>query len=116
MAATRRLISALVIRFLESIISKLTSSEISIFLLVSVAEKTGLCFALSETLKTGFLASRSSVNMHLPEPIVKSELPRPIPRNSVESDHGTSRIYFDNASDNVTLTLYIVTLTSQKPC
>ena len=41
------------------------------------------------------------------------ELPRPIPRNSVESDHGcTSRIYFDN----VTLTLYNVTLTSQKPC
>ena len=47
----------------------------------------------------------------------ESELPRPIPRNSVESDHGcTSRIYFDNASDNVTLTLYNVTLTSWKPC
>ena len=47
----------------------------------------------------------------------QSELPRPIPRNSVESDHGcTSRIYFDNAGDNVTLTLYNVTLTSQKPC
>ena len=43
------------------------------------------------------------------------ELPRPIPRNSVESDHGcTSRIYFDNAGDNVMLTLYNVTLTSQK--
>ena len=28
-----------------------------------------------------------------------------IPRNSVESDHGyTSRIYFDYAGDNVTLT------------
>ena len=40
----------------------------------------------------------------------QSELPRPIPRNSVESDHGcTSRIYFDNVGDNVTLT-------SQKPC
>ena len=39
-----------------------------------------------------------------------SELPRPIPRNSMESDHGcTSRIFFDNAGDNVTLT-------SQKPC
>ena len=47
----------------------------------------------------------------------QSELPRPIPRNSVESDHGcTSRIYFDNDGDNVTLTLYNVTLTSQKPC
>ena len=47
----------------------------------------------------------------------KSELPQPIPQNSVESDHGcTSRIYFDNAGDNVTLTLYNVTLTSQKLC
>ena len=37
--------------------------------------------------------------------------------NSVESEHGcTSRIYFDNAGDNVTLTLYNVTLTSQKTC
>ena len=40
-----------------------------------------------------------------------------IPGNSVESEHGcTSRIYFDNAGDNVTLTLYNVTLTTQKPC
>ena len=47
----------------------------------------------------------------------QSELPRPIPQNSVESDHGcTSRIYFDKAGDNVTLTLYKVLLTSQKPC
>ena len=36
---------------------------------------------------------------------------------SVESDHGcTSRIYFDNAGDNLTPTLYNVTLTSQKSC
>ena len=42
---------------------------------------------------------------------------QPIPRNSVESDHGsTSRIYFDNAGDNVTLTWYNVMLTSQKSC
>ena len=41
---------------------------------------------------------------------IQLELPREIPRNSVESDRGcTSRIYFDNAGDNVTLT-------SQKPC
>ena len=34
--------------------------------------------------------------------------------NSAKSDHGcTSRIYFDNAGDNVALTLYNVTLTSQ---
>ena len=45
----------------------------------------------------------------------QSELPRPIPRNFVESDHGcTSRIYFDNAGDNVTPTLYNVTFRSQK--
>ena len=45
-------------------------------------------------------------------------------RPIMESDHGcTSRIYFDYAADNVTLTIYNVmlmlfngTLTSQKPC
>ena len=37
--------------------------------------------------------------------------------NSVESDHRCkSSIYFDNAGYYVTLTLYNVTLTSQKPC
>ena len=47
----------------------------------------------------------------------QSELPRPIPQNSVESDHGcTEWIYFDNGGDHVTLMLYNVTLTSQKPC
>ena len=47
----------------------------------------------------------------------QSELPWPIPQKSVESDHGcTSRIFFDYAGDNVTLTLYKVTLTSQTPC
>ena len=36
---------------------------------------------------------------------MQSELPRPIPRNSMESDHGcTSSTYFDNAGDNVTMT------------
>ena len=55
---------------------------------------------------------RHFVNLH--RLIMQLELPRPIPRNSVESDHGcTWRIYFDNAGDNVTLTLYNVTLTSQ---
>ena len=34
---------------------------------------------------------------------IPSELPRPIPRKSVELDHGcTSRIYFDNAGDIIT--------------
>ena len=47
----------------------------------------------------------------------QSELPWPIPQNSVESDHEcTSRIYFDNTGDSMTLSLYNVTLTSQKPC
>ena len=37
--------------------------------------------------------------------------------NSAESDHGcTLRIYFDNAGDNIKLTLYNATLTSRKPC
>ena len=43
----------------------------------------------------------------------QSELPRPIPLNSVESHLVcTSRVYFDN----VTLVLHNMTLTSQKPC
>ena len=61
------------------------------------------------------------VNMHADMCIFfqvgsNSELPRQISRNSVESDHGcTPRTYFDNVGDNVTLTLYNVTLMSQKP-
>ena len=51
-----QLISAFVIRLLEIIISKLDTSEISIFLLVSVAEQAGLNLTLSETPKTGFVA------------------------------------------------------------
>ena len=53
-----RLISAFVIRLLESIISQLASSEISMFYLVSVAEEAGLTLALLETPKTGFLATK----------------------------------------------------------
>ena len=56
-AHPRRLISAFIIRFLESIICNLATGEISIFELVSVAEETDLKLALSETPKTGFLAS-----------------------------------------------------------
>ena len=54
----RSLISAFVIHLLESIIAKLDTSEISIFKLVSVAEETELSLVLSETSKTGFVASR----------------------------------------------------------
>ena len=44
------------------------------------------------------------VILHL---ISQSELPRPIPQNSVKSDQGcTSRIYFNNAGDKVMPTLY----------
>ena len=57
-AHLRSLISAFVIHFLESIISKLATGEISIFSLVSEAEQTGLSVALSESRKTGFLATR----------------------------------------------------------
>ena len=48
----RRLISAFVIPFLERIISKLATSKSSIFLLVSIAEQSGLNLTLSETQKT----------------------------------------------------------------
>ena len=57
-AHPRSLISVFVIRFLESIISRLATSEISIFQLVSVAEQAGLNLTLSETPKTGFLTAR----------------------------------------------------------
>ena len=43
---------------LESIIYELATKEISTFYLVSVAEETGLSFALSETPKTGCVTSR----------------------------------------------------------
>ena len=52
------LISAFVIRLLESIISKFATSEFSILQLVSVAEEAGLSLALSETPMTVFLGSR----------------------------------------------------------
>ena len=57
-AHPRSLISTFVIRFLQPIISRLATCKISIFELVSVAEEIGLSLALSETPKTGFLASR----------------------------------------------------------
>ena len=57
-AHPRSLISAFVIRFSESSKSKLATGEISIFLLVSVADETGLSLVLSETPKASFLATR----------------------------------------------------------
>ena len=61
-AHLRSLISTFAILLLESIISSLATSEISIFLLVSVAEETGLSLALSETPKAGFIATRPNYN------------------------------------------------------
>ena len=57
-AHPRSLISAFVIGLLESYISRLATSKISIFKLVSVAEETGLSLTLLETLKTGFVVTR----------------------------------------------------------
>ena len=63
-AHPRSLISAFVIRFLESTIYKVTTGEISIFQLVYVAEEIGLKLALSETPKTAFLATRASLSFN----------------------------------------------------
>ena len=57
-AHPRRLISAFVIRVIGSTISRLATRENSTFLLVSVAEETGLSLAFSETPMTDFVASR----------------------------------------------------------
>ena len=57
-AHPRSLISAFVICFLESIISRLARSEISLLYIVLVAEETGLKLTLSETPKTGFVTMR----------------------------------------------------------
>ena len=57
-AHPRSLISAFLIRFFERTICKLATGEISIFWIVSVAEETGLKLGLSETPKTGCVASR----------------------------------------------------------
>ena len=56
-AHPRSLISAFVIRLLESIISKLDTCEISIFYVVSVAEQADFGMTFSETPKPGFLAT-----------------------------------------------------------
>ena len=64
------LISVLVIRLLESIISRLASklnatSKISIFKQVSVAKQAGWNLALSETPKTGFLRGVHLLHFHI---------------------------------------------------
>ena len=56
-AHRRSLISACVVRFLDSTIPVLAKSEISRLYLVSVAEQAGLSLTWSETPKTGFLVT-----------------------------------------------------------
>ena len=51
------LISVFAIHKLNRIVFKLAPSEISLFYLVSVAEKAGFCMILSEALKTGYVTS-----------------------------------------------------------
>ena len=60
------LISAFVIRFLESIICKLVTGDISIFELVFVAEETGFKLALSETPKTGTIRCQGCMSSFWP--------------------------------------------------
>ena len=57
-AHLRSLISDFVIHILESIISRLATTEILIFELVPLAEETGLSLPLSKIPKTGCLAMR----------------------------------------------------------
>ena len=57
-AHTRSLISAFVIRYLESTVVKLAPCKIIFFYLISKAKETGLSLALLETPKTGFVATR----------------------------------------------------------
>ena len=73
-AHSRSLISAFVFRLLKSIISRLASSEISIFYVVSVAEETSLSVVLSETPKTGFVTSRLNCSHYTIVPYSGNEL------------------------------------------
>ena len=74
-----RLISAFVIRFLNSIISNLATNEILIILLVSVTEETGLNLTLSETPKTGYVMmrpiSRQTVQCNVKHTRLQGKLP-----------------------------------------
>ena len=71
LAHPRSLISAFAIHLLNSIILKHAPIEISLFYLVSVAEKAGFGMILSETLKTGFVASMHIYNHVNADPVHK---------------------------------------------
>ena len=57
-AHPRSLISAFIVRCLDSIIPLVSISEFSSLYLVSVAEQVGFSLTWSETPKTGFLVTR----------------------------------------------------------
>ena len=61
----RSLISTFVIHSYESNISKLATSKISIFQLVSVDEQAGLCMTQSETLEDGFSHEEAQIYIHI---------------------------------------------------
>ena len=63
-AHPRSLISSFIIRSSESIISMLTTSEFSIFQLVTVSVETDFSLALSETPKTGFSHDEAQVYVY----------------------------------------------------
>ena len=56
-AHLRSLICAFVICLMEIIISRIATREVSIFLLVSIAEQAGLNLTFSEIPKTGFIST-----------------------------------------------------------
>ena len=62
-ALSCRLISSFVVCFLESMTVKLATSEISIFLIVSVAEETGLSLALWKNLKDRFCRVEAQIEV-----------------------------------------------------
>ena len=69
----RILISIFVIPFFGNFICKLATVEISIFKIVSAAEETGLNLALTDTQKTGFLATRPIYSNKCPSPFFYRE-------------------------------------------
>ena len=71
-----RLIAALVTLLLESILSRLATSEKLVLLLVSVAKQVDLNINLSDTTKTGFLATQPiSFQMFQENPVTPDILP-----------------------------------------
>ena len=64
-AHPRSLISAFVVRCLDSIIPLVSISKISSLYLASLAAQAGLCLTLLHTPKTGFLVTRPIYNWQI---------------------------------------------------